>query len=568
MLQQATLQSKSSMALNSNHRRLMSQGSARSLPTSPSLTATRSPVPHTTVPASISMSDDPKGQKLQAIRVPLIHLLAIRPVSAGFLSQKIGCTEDECKEVLQKVGQQYSSDNSKFDLAKQAYKELDVWAFAYQSDEDRQSAIDRAISAFDRQRIAKEDQLWQRLLPREERGKGKYLSRLNLHAGQAKKAVTPKINVQDADNASTAPKTTKKGGDKQDRLAPSDADPTVRSHSQSQIKKASTKEKEAQSKRILANAATKPVAPSKVTKPINGTVKRAATKTNVATGKIKSAEYVHDSDDEDSDDNVGPPKKAAPKAGPKMAAKPSTVSSVKQRIAAVKKPDSTSRKVEPKAVEKGVAMKKLPSSDSISDSKSATTDSNQESVPMSKSQSRQRNTSSPHKPSPLGSSPPANASDMDIGTHSPPLSSASSTPLVSHSREAKLIDGVKPKSSHIRTPSDSPMKRKANDIDSGSHSGLVNGTGNITKRQKPSPMSPPTSDSSTGGHKGFPQITGRDPTVDLAKHFKKYYEKYHNVDCELRAMARPPREKVAELIRMRDRLLQMKQEIARGSSVP
>ena len=569
MLEQANLQSRSSAVLKGNHRRLLSQATTRSLPTSPSLSATRSPALHASIPTSVPASNDLKGQKLQAIRVPLIHLLAIRPVSARFLSQKIACTESECREVLQKVGQQHSLDASKYDLSKQAYKELDVWTFNYQSEEDRQSAIDRAISAFDRQRVGKEDKLWQMLLPQGERGKGKSLSRLNLQAGQAKKAMTPRINVEDADDGSTAKKTNNGGPHKNNRLAPRNAEPTARSQSQDRYKKASVTEKEAQSRRILGTAPKKAIASNRVNKPAGAAVKKAAIQNAVAPGKVKSSEYVHESDDDDSDEESFPPKKPTAKSASTAAAKSSGISSAKQQSAVSKTSGRNPDEVSPNIARKGVAMKKLPSAGSGSESKATVAESSQESVPMKKSQSRQRNTSSPHKPSPLGSSPPANASDMDLDVRSPPLSSASSTPLIAQSQRAKAPNGLTSVAGQTRTPSATPLKRKAHDLDPDihNHGGLTNGTGNAVKRPKTSPMSPPTSDSSTGGKKNTSQMTGHDTTFDLAKQFKRCYEKYFKVDRELRAMAHPPPEKVTELIQMRERLVQMKQEIGQGQGL-
>ena len=569
---QATQQSKASTLLKANHRRLLSHGTSRSLPASPSLSATRSPAPHTSTTTSNPASNDLRGQKLRAIRVPLIHLLAIRPVSARFLSHKIGCTETECKEVLQKVGQQHTLDASKYDLSKQAYKELDVWSFSYQSEEDRRSAIDRVISAFDRQRIGKEDRLWQMLLPREERGKGKTLSRLNLQAGQAKKATTPRIHVEEADTVTTAKKSTNVEHGKDSRLAPSDAEAKGRSQSQDRYKKRSVKEKEAQSKRILGTASNKPVAPSKVTKPLSTPAKRAGSKNASVQGKVKSAEYVHKSDDEDTDEGMPPETKPSVKPTSKLAAKKLAAPSAKQQPTLSKNARRKSDGGDTKLVQKGTATKKVPSAAtavSNSESKAANRESNQDSVPMAKSQSRQRNTSSPHKPSPLGSSPPANASDLDFDARSPPLSSASSTPLVAQSQKVRITSGVTTGTGQLRTPSDATLKRKANDTVTGihDHSGLAHSTGNPAKRPKTSPMSPPTSDSSTGGKKVSQQAAGRDTTVDMARQFKKFYEKYFKVDQELRAMARPPPEKIMELVKMRDRLVQMKRQIGQGAVI-
>ena len=566
MLQQAKMQAKSSTTLKGNHRRLLSQGVTRSSPASPSLTASRSPSHLTSLSVSAPPEDDAKRQKLQAIRVPLVHLLATRPLSARYLSQKINCTEADCKEILKKVGQR-GLDDSKFDLAKQAYKELDVWSFDYSSQDDRELAIGKAISAFDRQRIGKDDHLWQMLLPRAQRGKGKCLSKLNLQAGQAKKAMTPKINVQDTDRPPTASKASTLEGDKSHRLAPSDAEPMARAQSQSQHKKSSVKDKEAQGKKVAEVAAKKPIALSKVTKAnnISNTAKKTVTKPGIPQGKIKSAEFVHESDD-DSDDQVSAPKKSTPKAVSRPTPTHSSTTASKPKAPAQKEDRPKFEREESAVAKKGIAMKKLPSTGSSTESKSNKSDSSQEAVPMAKSQSRQRTTSSPHKPSPLGSSPPANASDMDVDVQSPPPSSRSSTPLIAQAQKTKIPNGIKQNPGHLRTPSDSPLKRKANELDSGihDHSGMTANDRNTTKRPKTSPMSPPTSDSSTGGRKVAPLNSAKRSTVDMAKQFKRIYEKYYKTDRELRAMERPPPDRVVELVKMRNKLIQMKTEIGHG----
>ena len=566
MLQQAQLQAKSSTTLKGNHRRLLSQGMTRSSPASPSLTASQSPSHLNSLHVSTPPENDAKGQRLQAIRVPLIHLLATRPLSARYLSQKINCTEADCREILKKVGQR-GLDNSKFDLAKQAYKELDVWSFDYSSQDDRDLAIDKAISAFDRQRIGKDDRLWQMLLPREQRGKGKCLSRLNFQAGQAKKAMTPKINVQDADRPPTVAKSLKPDGEKSDRLAPSDAEPMARAQSQGQHKKSSVKDREGQSKRTAGVTAKKPIAPSKITKATNNntTAKKTVTKSGTPQAKIKSDEFVHESDD-DSDGQVSAPKKSTSKAVSKSTSNNSSTTAAKPKSAAPKEDKPKSAREESTIAKKGIAMKKLPSTGSSIESKSIKSDSSQEAVPMAKSQSRQRTTSSPHKPSPLGSSPPANASDMDIDVQSPPPSSTSSTPLITQAQKAKIPNGIKQNPGHLRTPSDSPLKRKANELDSGihDHGGFTSTNGNSAKRPKTSPMSPPTSDSSTGGRKVAHLNSTKSSTVDMAKQFKRIYERYYKTDRELRAMERPPPDRVVELVKMRNRLVQMKTEIGQG----
>merc|ERR1711881_404091 len=62
------------------------------------------------------------------------------------------------------------------------------------SEEDRQAAIENAIRAFDRMRLPKDDPLWQKLLPKADRGKGITLSKLALK--DPAKMSTPTVKAQ------------------------------------------------------------------------------------------------------------------------------------------------------------------------------------------------------------------------------------------------------------------------------------------------------------------------------------------------------------------------------------
>lgn len=113
-----------------------------------------------------------------ACRQALVHLLAVKPLDVGDIMDKTHIPKDICMTVLSKIA---NSDQSsmKWKLTDKAYKELDPYTFKYES-ADRQTAIDHAVAAFDRQRISKDDKLWQKLNPVTERGSGKTLSKLNL----------------------------------------------------------------------------------------------------------------------------------------------------------------------------------------------------------------------------------------------------------------------------------------------------------------------------------------------------------------------------------------------------
>lgn len=123
----------------------------------------------------------------RALRISLIHLLAIEPRNLNWLSRKTHGKTNDCKEILGKIAKPGSPDSS-WHLSDKAYRELDPWKFPYPNPEDRQKAVDNAIKAFDRLRLAKDDKLWQILLPKQERNKGKILSRLNVTAPSQKPA--------------------------------------------------------------------------------------------------------------------------------------------------------------------------------------------------------------------------------------------------------------------------------------------------------------------------------------------------------------------------------------------
>jgi len=113
-----------------------------------------------------------------ACRQALIHLLGIKPLEVAEIVRTTHIPKDTCMHVLQKIA---NSDQSsmKWKLTDKAFKELNPYVFQYES-EDRTAAIECAVAAFDRQRISKDDKIWQKLLPLSERGSGKTLSKLNL----------------------------------------------------------------------------------------------------------------------------------------------------------------------------------------------------------------------------------------------------------------------------------------------------------------------------------------------------------------------------------------------------
>ena len=491
-----------------------------------------------------------------------------------------------------------------------------MWNFDYPNQDDRQLAINCAISAFDRMRISTKEKVWDTLLPKNERGKGKILSNLDLHKGPIKHGNTPRIHVQHLSNDSTA-KDQLAGheSDQKDRLAPSDAEPMARSQSQDQIRKKKVSEKEAQSKRLLKNGPKKSTPAPKV-KEDHPAAKKGAKKANVP----KSSEFVNDSDEEDGLEDASilqarsttptgqvdqtPSAKAAASPQPTIstpktddvtakASKPAlssrklgstatgketkskpvppsrsdaisvprtaAIDPVKGHLA--KSKDVKSEKTKPKSETaaptppiKVHEKKPLPSASSSPAPRQRISESSQGSTAMKKTLSRQRTTSSPHKPSPLGSSPPTNASDLENG-----VSSASSTSLVSQMNSKPNGIGP-PANGHARNTSEHSLKRKADDLDSDIHAHAnppTNGNVNGTKRHKVSTTSPSTSESSNSS-------LINSSALKRAQDFKTYYAKYQVLYQEVSESTDAPRDKVDNVKRMHQRLIELKQEITQG----
>ena len=566
-----------------------------------------------------------RAVKIKALRTPLIHFLAARPASITLLVKHLGCKHDELLEVLNKVGKEHRLIPGKWTLNDKAFKELDVWNFDYPNKDDRQLAINCAISAFDRMRISTKEKVWDMLLPKIERGKGKILSNLDLHKGPIKQSNTPRIQVQYPSNDPNANDTlTGHESDQKDRLAPSDAEPMARSQSQDQVKKKKkVSEKEAQSKRLLTTGPKK-LTPAPKAKEDHPAVKKGSKKVNAP----KSSEFVNDSDEEDGLEDTATlqtlsmtPKGHAdqtktikPAASPKSLAstpniggsnakasnakalKPVSISRPNQSTtadkgsaskpvtpsrsdAASKAKPATSNHVEGKIIKskdvksertatkseqtastppvKADEKKTLPSASSSPASRNRIPDSSHGSTAMKKTLSRQRTTSSPHKPSPLGSSPPTNASDLENGA-----SPASSNSMVSHAQKINIKpNGLSPVvNGHAHNTSEHALKRKADDLDSDIHAHgnhRINGNVNGTKRVKASAASPSTSESS-----GSPLPTSL--ALKRAQDFKTYYAKYEILYREVSESTDAPQEKIDNVKRMHQRLLELKDEITKG----
>ena len=510
-------------------------GVSRSTPSTPFMSASRSPNHGPTSaplqPGGFGPSNKDRV-RLEAIKIPLIHLLAIRPLSAKMIVEKLRAPKEDCDRLLAKYAQDSVRNVGKKELKEKTYKELDVWKFPYQNEDDRKAAIDRAIQAFDRTRIDKNGALWQMLLAPSERGKGKILSRLNLNRGVASQHLKP-------ERVDSKGETSDIEGSKSPQKRPMGL-------------------KKAPEKKSSTDSASKPK--QKALSPIVEK-KRETSSIRAAKpgGKFKSSERIEDSDEEAEDADVIPAKS---KATVKKQTHSSTPLHSPQR-----------RTLSPKKQ----LHKSTLSSSSGSDSSDNQTSNHSLKAPTKEQtpghSTRPRHGSSPQKPSPLGSSPPANSTDFDSSSSSKqsqssaPSSPPSSTDMpIAKQKYSPIIKETNRDVSRGRAT----LKRKSDDMEPESPAKrhqpngvstdkLSNGVKRSMERPKPERKAT-DSDTSTASEKGPP---AREEVVDEAKRFQLYYKKYKDLHEKLNSKPekeRDPRDMDA-LLSMHSRLKEMKAEI-------
>lgn len=305
--------------------------------------------------------------------------------------------ENEVKMALEKVAEH---KGTKWSLQPKYYKELDVWTFDYDSEEDRQRAIDNAVRTFDKLRLSRSDAEWSRLLPKHERGSGKHLSKIQAAIATAEAGTirTPKIHVEKAeDSGRDTPG--KEGGTRGVSPQPGNGRPKKLTETEAQIKRLAGGK--------VTKAASKLVAPKKEkAKTDKSKVEKSKTEKPKAGRESQklSAEYVN-SDSDDNDDFLVAPSKPAPEPKP----------APKQQL-------KRSREEDTEASDSSTPMIKKIKRDGPP-SKPTRQPSNQR-LPSTQSQSSQSSSSltktkgtSPQKSSPLASSPPTNASEVDSASH-------------------------------------------------------------------------------------------------------------------------------------------------------
>ena len=342
-------------------------------------------LPSTTVPLS-----QQQAVQAKAARKPVIHLLAVGPLSEDILGSKVpDATSRDLKQALEKVGD-LNESSGKWELRKTFFKELDVWEFNYDRPEDRQRAIDNAVKIFDKMRLNVSEPQWEKLLPRSERATGKCLSRLQAQIAQGSNQKASKPTEPSRD---TSPASKDDGGHEKPVSKKSDA--AVSTQTSTTKPKKAPSAKEAQAKRL---ASKKP--PSAKSTRVKGTAAApvpkkkcpAPAKETKVTSRMLSSEYVQSSDDE----------AAAP-------AEAIQTKAIKRPREQDETPKEANRPGVKKARKDAAVAQRVPEA-----SQTRVTNT----TLSSSSSSKSAKSNSPRKSSPLASSPPTNASDLELSTGS------------------------------------------------------------------------------------------------------------------------------------------------------
>jgi RNA polymerase II elongation factor ELL len=495
-------------------------------PTTPSMRSGRSPLNST--PTSASTSAETRAE-LDALRIPLIHLLALGAASEHSLASKTRAPEELVLRLLHKVANKMNAGRH-WALADDVYKELDVWDFPYITLDDREKAIRNCREAFSRLRLDKQAPEWRLLHSPEEREKAD----LNVDTGpEPIKSASSRLSSKPVSESGKSP-----------LPPPIDAKKPAKETAVRGTPKAAKPSKSDPISRIIGSKGKKKNAtPAKPKGPVGRPPKNAALagrpakapqKQNTANSnpKIKSAELVVDSDEDVDMEEV---KLASPK--PQLADKPVSSKS-RPRMAASKTSSGTISDIEGDGIHLNPSFKRTSGSSSaksplkksrVSAPSPAISDphlqpngyiknhsSTVKSLASKESLSQRGSSNSPPKPSPLGSSPPINASDAETGSASSSPSFMTSIAGTSTASQSPLdsLSGRGQKPRYV--PAVSSLKRKA-----GSALDRDDSARNGTK--------PPTSAGNGVSSKRQLVNLPDGQTMKLARKFKEDYSKYERL---------------------------------------
>jgi RNA polymerase II elongation factor ELL len=541
-------------------------GLNKSTPGSPFLSATYSPrLAPTSAPLGAGMSTEERI-RLDAIRIPLIHLLAVRTQTPKSIREQLNVSKDELEKLLDKVSKQAAVDENQRSLKDKIFRELDVWKFPYRSSDDREAAVNHAIHAFDRLRIEKRDPLWQQLLPVSERGKGKILSRLNFD-----KPVITQVP---------------KGGEDSHE---SKAEMSDRERAKSRKTKS---EKESA---VLTKPRKDHIAGVKATERSGANIPletKERSKAVRSDGKFKSAERIEDSDEDVAvaDETVVKPSKNDPRTIVKCSVngnhereKPRTADPPRKAAHKASLSRISSSSSNNGGIDKSALVAANNSKSLKPQSQHKRTDSSGARISP-----RPRHDSSPQKPSPLGSSPPTTSTDVENSSSSKasnqssaPSSPPSSTDMPQTRAGNKYSPIISDQSRNVsrgRSPGPSAAKRKQPPTDDERPS--------KRHQAKPAEMKTVASDKKqiTNGTAEHPILNGstnsqrteserssspekkppnRDDIIEDGRRFQQYYKRYKDLHDRINQIEEKDRDSkdMENLWRMHKRLKEMKSEI-------
>jgi RNA polymerase II elongation factor ELL len=461
------------------------------------------------------------------------------------------------REILPKIAKRSTQDADKWQLTDKSFRDLNPFSFPYSTSNEREQAIEGAIKAFDRLRLTKEDKLWQILLPREERGQGKCLSRSKVKPLEAKpKVSTPLHKMSDFTKKKPAAKKV------DDKITEKKADGEKKVKTVKEVR----------------------------------TVKEVKTVKEGAASKLSKAA---------KERILGQDKPAAkePKEGATKAAV----------AAATPTPATSESKAAPSTEASKIRTKKVPAAE-VNSSNSTPRTKPKTSVARDSYQNRQHRpvkpvyNTKPKNPSPLSASPPVNASDLEDSHPAHKALAASVSPVKSSygnsdrslKRKANDTDSdihnhslaVKKPNADRATPnltpshtnsrlngstpsSNGPVKRKSDDSSTSSTPVTAPKVRKVTSinvglasrySHNNSHPSPGDSSSSTTSPT-IPSLSFRQ-TVELSQKFQKYYTKYEELYWRLTEATSPPTEAQRnDLLKMHKKLEEMKREIKAGARV-
>ncbi|KAF2006568.1 hypothetical protein P154DRAFT_421902, partial [Amniculicola lignicola CBS 123094] len=499
------------------------------------LTASGMGSPLLNVPSSPGMNKKPPTSQpnseheliVRALRTPLIHLLAVKPTRDAALAAKCRTTVANINDAVSKIARRSPDDAEKWQLKDLSFRELKPWEFGYTSADDRDQAINNAVRAFDRTRLSKEDKLWQILLPRDERGKGKVLSRLDLKAVEQKttKPGTPIHKTLKMNNEKKPKKVEEKDAEREPKKV---REVKVKEAAEPKVRKAA-KAKDDTPKRE-ATTSTKAAQPSNRTPTVQPGKERTkktagapARMDTSSTPRVKPRNMARDTQ-----------KRVAPQYKPPVNTKPKNPSPL-----SASPPVNASDFEETHPVHKALSAAPSPAKMSSGNSdrslkrKANDLDSDIHNHNLSIKQPRV---------------------DRPTPTHTPNGLTNGNTPSSTNSLKRKSDT-----SSSTTTPSS--KARKINAIDTAiarypvSHHPISSSQATISPGASSSSTTSPT----------IPSLSFRQ-TVELSQKFQKYYKKYEELYWQLaESDLKPTEAQRGDLMKMHRKLEEMKREIKAGA---